>query len=52
MITNFTATNEGELSLRKGDVVQNVFLARAEWARGELAGRMGIFPLHCVDFAV
>lgn len=39
----------GELPLRRGDVVRIIDSAYQEWWRGELRGRIGIFPVTCAS---
>lgn len=39
----------GELPLRRGDVVRIIDSAYHEWWRGELRGRIGIFPVTCAS---
>lgn len=45
MVENaYIATEEDELSLRTGDVIRNVERCPGGWWRGELRGRVGLFP--------
>lgn len=42
---DFEPQEEGELAFRKGDVIRVVNSAYEGWWKGELDGRVGIFPL-------
>lgn len=40
----YTAAEEDELSLRPGDIIRGVERRPGGWWRGELRGRVGVFP--------
>jgi signal transducing adaptor molecule len=42
---DFEPQEEGELAFRKGDIIRVVNSAYEGWWKGELDGRVGIFPL-------
>ncbi|KAL4640414.1 SH3 domain-containing protein 19 isoform X2 [Arapaima gigas] len=46
---DFEAKHSDELTFSEGDVIQLKEYVDEEWARGELAGHTGIFPLNFVD---
>lgn len=45
---NLSATEEGELSFRKGDVITVLEQVYRDWWKGILYGKIGIFPLNYV----
>lgn len=56
---DFEPQEEGELAFRKGDIIRVVNSAYEGWWKGELEGRVGIFPLtyivrlflsHCIYY--
>lgn len=44
----FTAKEQGELSFERGDIIKVVDQMYADWWRGQLKGRTGIFPTNYV----
>ncbi|XP_072526273.1 SH3 domain-containing protein 19 [Salminus brasiliensis] len=46
---DFEGEHSSELSFVEGDVIRLSEYVGEEWARGELGGRSGIFPLNFVD---
>ena len=46
---DFEPQEEGELAFRKGDVIRVVNSAYEGWWKGELDGRIGIFPLTYIE---
>jgi signal transducing adaptor molecule len=44
----FEATEAGELSFEKGDIIKVVDRNYKDWWRGQLKGRTGIFPVNYV----
>ncbi|XP_049328595.1 SH3 domain-containing protein 19 [Astyanax mexicanus] len=46
---DFEGDDSSELSFSEGDVIRLCEYVDEEWARGELGGRAGIFPLNFVD---
>jgi signal transducing adaptor molecule len=42
---DFEPQEDGELAFRKGDIIRVVNSAYEGWWKGELDGRVGIFPL-------
>lgn len=45
---DFTAGEQGELGFQTGDVIRVLNTAYEHWWKGELHGRMGIFPVNYV----
>lgn len=45
---DFAATEVGELSFKKGDVIKVVDRCFKDWWRGQMKGRTGIFPVNYV----
>ncbi|KAL4618139.1 SH3 domain-containing protein 19-like [Arapaima gigas] len=45
----FAGEHSDELSLSEGDIVRLLEYVDQEWARGELSGTVGIFPLNFVE---
>ncbi|KAG9077925.1 ESCRT-0 subunit protein hse1, partial [Ceratobasidium sp. 370] len=45
---DFSATEVGELSFKKGDVIKVVDRCFKDWWRGQIKGRTGIFPVNYV----
>lgn len=45
---DLNSTEEGELSFRKGDIIQVIESVYRDWWRGTLRGEVGIFPLNYV----
>ena len=46
---DFEPQEDGELAFRKGDVIRVVNSAYEGWWKGELDGRIGIFPLTYIE---
>ncbi|KAF8598303.1 hypothetical protein BDV93DRAFT_451284 [Ceratobasidium sp. AG-I] len=46
---DFAATEVGELSFKKGDVIKVVDRCFKDWWRGQMKGRTGIFPVNYVE---
>ncbi|KAK9895200.1 hypothetical protein P389DRAFT_154014 [Cystobasidium minutum MCA 4210] len=46
---DFEPQEEGELAFRKGDVIRVINSAYEGWWKGELDGRVGIFPLTYIE---
>ncbi|CCG82045.1 Class E vacuolar protein-sorting machinery protein hse-1 [Taphrina deformans PYCC 5710] len=46
---DFSASEAGELSFRRGDVIQVIESAYKDWWRGSLHGSIGIFPTNYVE---
>jgi len=46
---DFAGESESELSFYAGDVINITKMVNADWAEGELNGRVGIFPLNYVQ---
>ncbi|ORX81807.1 hypothetical protein K493DRAFT_411903 [Basidiobolus meristosporus CBS 931.73] len=46
---DFKATESGELGFYKGDVITVVETKYKEWWKGDLRGRIGIFPVNYVE---
>jgi hypothetical protein len=40
---------EGDLSFRKGDVIEVIGAVYKDWWKGTLNGRIGIFPINYVE---
>ena len=45
---SFEATEQGELTFEKGDIIKVVDRNYKDWWRGQLRGRTGIFPVNYV----
>jgi signal transducing adaptor molecule len=45
---DFTATEAGELSFKKGDIIKVVDRCYKDWWRGQLKGRVGLLPVNYV----
>jgi len=45
---NYTAQDEDELTIKKGDVI-TIIKEHSEWWEGELNGRVGVFPANYVQ---
>jgi len=45
---NYTAQDDDELTIRKGDVI-TIIKEHSEWWEGELNGRVGVFPANYVQ---
>ncbi|KAG8784683.1 ESCRT-0 subunit protein hse1 [Ceratobasidium sp. 428] len=46
---DFAATEVGELSFKKGDIIKVVDRCFKDWWRGQIKGRTGIFPVNYVE---
>ncbi|QRW02791.1 vacuolar protein-sorting machinery protein HSE1, Class E [Ceratobasidium sp. AG-Ba] len=46
---DFSATEVGELSFKKGDIIKVVDRCFKDWWRGQMKGRTGIFPVNYVE---
>lgn len=46
---DYEGEEEDELTFSQGDVIALVKLIGQEWARGEIHGRVGIFPLSFTE---
>lgn len=46
---DYEGEEEDELTFSQGDVVRLLQLIGAEWGRGQIHGRVGVFPLNFVE---
>ncbi|KAH8111081.1 hypothetical protein DFH11DRAFT_1513501 [Phellopilus nigrolimitatus] len=46
---SFEGTEQGELTIEKGDIIKVVDRNYKDWWRGQLKGRTGIFPVNYVE---
>ncbi|KAH7335578.1 hypothetical protein B0J17DRAFT_575926 [Rhizoctonia solani] len=46
---DFNATEPGELSFKKGDVIKVVDRCYKDWWRGQIKGRVGLLPVNYVE---
>ncbi|KAL1917204.1 uncharacterized protein VTP21DRAFT_4860 [Calcarisporiella thermophila] len=47
---DFVPTEQGELGFQKGDVIRVLESHYRDWWKGQLQGRIGIFPVNYVEF--
>lgn len=49
---DYESDHADDLQFKAGDVIKHLNLINTEWARGELDGRSGLFPVSYVDIKV